>query len=377
MGHGELKENGMCPNFRRIVIKVGTSLLTEKKSRLDFLKELVSQIKWLRDRGRDVVLVSSGAIGLGINELGLKKRPEKLPLEQAAAAVGQSLLMEMYHNLFKKEGITVAQVLLTQDDFRNRQRYLNAANTLYTLLELNVIPVINENDTVAVDELHYGNKFGDNDILASLVTNLLRAELLIILTDVEGLYKNVDEGEVIKKVQKITPEIEKIALGTKRNTSRGGMSSKLKAAHLVTSGGGMAVIASGLKKGVIRAIVEGKDIGTSFIPPSKKLSHRKLWLAFSRNPAGMLGVDEGAAIAILEKGSSLLPVGIEKVGGNFRRGDLVSIVNRKGEEIARGLVNFSNEEVEKIKGLKSSRIESVLGSKPYEEVIHRDNMVVL
>jgi len=260
-------------HFRRIVIKVGTSLLTEKGNiRKGFLKELVHQIKWLRDRGIEIVLVTSGAIGLGLNELGLKKRPGKLPVEQAAASIGQSLLMEMYHNLFRKVGISVGQVLLTQDDFRNRQRYLNAANTLYTLLDLKVIPIINENDAVAVDELHYGNKFGDNDILAALLTNLLKAELLIILTDVEGLYKNVDKGEFIQEVTKITPEIERVALGTKKDTSRGGMSSKVTAARLVTEGSGAMVIASGLRKKVLHDVVEGENIGTLFIPCSKKIS---------------------------------------------------------------------------------------------------------
>ena len=259
--------------FRRIVIKVGTSLLTEKGNiRSGFLKELVHQIKWLRGRGIEVVLVTSGAIGLGLNELGLKKKPGKLPVEQAAASIGQSLLMEMYHNLFRKAGISVGQVLLTQDDFRNRQRYLNAANTLYTLLDLKVIPIINENDAVAVEELHYGNKFGDNDILAALLTNLLKAELLIILTDVEGLYKDADKGEVIREVAKITQEIERVALGTKKDTSRGGMSSKVTAARLVTEGSGAMVIASGLRKKVLPRVVEGENIGTLFIPCSKKIS---------------------------------------------------------------------------------------------------------
>jgi len=365
-------------DFRRIVIKVGTSLLTQEgEVRKSFLKELVSQIKWLRDRGTEVVLVSSGAIGLGLNELGLKKRPAKLPVEQAAASIGQSLLMEMYHNLFRKVGVSVAQILLTQDDFRNRKRYLNAANTLYTLLELKVVPIVNENDTVAVDELHYGNKFGDNDILAALLTNLLRAELLIVLTDVEGLCKNAGGGEVIEEVVKITPEVERIALGTKRDTSRGGMSSKLKAARLVTEGSGMVVIASGLRNRVLQEIVEGGNIGTLFIPPDRKISNRKLWLAFSHTPRGTVFIDDGAATALSKKGTSLLPVGIEKVDGDFSRGDLIKVVDRKGQEVARGLVNFSKEEVEKIKGLKSSKIETVLGSKPYEEVIHRDNMVIL
>lgn len=363
---------------KRLVIKVGTSLLAEdKRKRLSVLKELAGQIKWLRDRKKEVVLVSSGAIGLGLNELGLKRRPRKLPLEQAVAAVGQSLLMEAYHSLFRDMGITVAQILLTQDDFRNRQRYLNATNTLHTLLELDVLPVINENDTVAVDELHYGNKFGDNDILAALVTNLLRADILIILTDVEGLYKKPDGGEVIDIVEKITPEIEEIALGTKRDTSRGGMSSKLKAATVVTSGGGMTIIASGFRKGVLADIVRGEKIGTLFTPPLRRISHRKLWLAFSYTPSGEIVVDDGAAVALLERGKSLLPIGIKKVEGAFKRGDLVRVIDRRGREIARGLVNFSSGEVENIKGFRSCEIQSILGSSPYEEVIHRDNMVIV
>ena len=273
--HREPKGRGNLKFLRRIVVKIGTSLLTTKDGvRKDFLKELVSQIKCLRERGFEIVLVSSGAIGLGLNELGLKKRPAKLPLEQAAASVGQSLLMEMYHNLFRKLNITVAQVLLTQDDFRNRRRYLNAAKTFHTLLDFKVVPIVNENDAIAVEELHYGNKFGDNDILAALVTNLVKADLLILLTDVEGLYKKRDKGKVIEKVTKITPEIERIALGTKRDTSRGGMSSKLKAARLVTSGGGIMVIASGLRKKILQHILDGENIGTLFIPSSKKISSR-------------------------------------------------------------------------------------------------------
>lgn len=363
---------------RRIVIKVGTSLITEDKGvRIDFLKELVGQIKQLRDMGKEIVIVSSGAVGLGLKELGLKKRPQKLPLEQAVAAIGQSLLMQAYRELFRKEGIIIGQVLLTQDDFRHRQRYLNAANTLHTLIEYKALPIINENDTVAVDELHAGNKFSDNDILAALVTNLLRAELLIILTDVEGLYRHRDRGEIIYTVEKITPEIEEMARGTDRDISRGGMSSKIKAGSLVTSAGGVMVIASGRRYGVLQEIIEGKSVGTIFIPQARKISSRKLWLAFSHTPRGIVFIDDGAVEALSDKGKSLLPIGIEKVEGDFLRGDLVKIVNKAGQEIARGLVNFSSEDIDKIKGLKSSSVTDIVGSRPYEEVIHRDNMVIL
>lgn len=254
------------PLCRRVIIKIGTSIITSEKGvRIEVLKELAGGIRHLRDRNIETVLITSGAIGLGLNELGIKKRPAKVPMEQAVAAVGQSLLMETYHNIFKKEGITIAQVLLTRDDFRSRNRYLNAANTLTTLLELKALPVINENDAVAVDELQYANKFGDNDVLAGLVTNLVRAELLIILTDVEGLYGKDSKDEIINFVEKITPEIEELAHGTKKDTSRGGMSSKLKAATLVTSGGGMVIIASGLRKAVLQDIMKGENIGTLFV----------------------------------------------------------------------------------------------------------------
>jgi glutamate 5-kinase len=298
-------------------------------------------------------------------------------MEQAVAAVGQSLLMETYHNIFEKEGITIAQVLLTRDDFTNRKRYLNAANTINTLLELKVLPVINENDTVAVDELQYANKFGDNDVLAGLVTNLVRAGLLIILTDVEGLYGKDNKDEIINFVEKITPDIERIARGTKKDTSRGGMSSKLKAATLVTSGGGMVIIASGLRKTVLEDIMKGEHIGTLFVPTSRKIRGKKFWLAFTNTPCGSVYIDDGAKLAILQKGTSLLPAGIKATGGDFNCGDLVSIMDGMGKEIARGLTNFSKDEVEKIKGLKSAGIEAVLGAKPYEEVIHRNNMVIM
>jgi glutamate 5-kinase len=358
---------------KRVVVKIGTNLLTGDKSPLapDVIKRLVAEIARLKRRGVEVVLVTSGAIGAGVLELGMKRRPRDLPGLQAAAAVGQAILMNIYHECFRKAGFTSGQILLTRDDLDRRDRHLNARHTLLTLLEKGIIPIINENDSVAVDEI----KFGDNDFLAALVANLIRADLLIILTDVEGLLGR--SGELISRVERITPQVKSLAGGGGKEFSRGGMKSKVEAAGIVTRAGGLAVIADGRRPGVLPDVVEGKEIGTLFVGTSRPIRDRKCWIAFSCVKKGALVVDAGARRALVERGKSLLASGIRGLEGTFRVGDMVGIKDPDGDEFARGLVNYSSGEIEKIRGRKTSEISAVLGHKYYDEVVHRDNLLIL
>lgn len=364
---------------KRLVIKVGTTVLASPQAGLDNnrIEKIVDEIANLRQDNREVLLVTSGAIGAGMKELGLKERPRTLPGKQAAAAVGQSHLMHLYEQLFRKRGHLVAQILLTRDDFNDRKRYLNARHTLMTLLKLKVIPIINENDSVAVEEI----KFGENDILSALVTNLMEAELLIILSDIEGLYtthpRGGKEGKLIKVVEEIDSRLESLAGGPGDVISTGGMSAKLQAAKIVINSGEPMVIANGNSPRVIQRILEGEEIGTLFIPREEKIASRKRWIAFTRRLSGKISVDQGAREALKRKGKSLLPSGIAKIEGEFKEGDMVSVINGDDEEFARGLSNYSSLELEKIKGAKTEDIKSILGYKYYDEVIHRDNLVIL
>lgn len=372
-------------NIKRVVIKVGTAVLASPTIGLNDkrIEKIVDEIVDLRRSNREVILVTSGAIGAGMRALGLKKRPRTLPGKQAAAAVGQSHLMHLYERFFRKRGYLVAQILLTQDDLTDRKRYLNARHTLMTLLKLNVIPIINENDSVGVEEIKFGenNIFGENDILSALVTNLMEAELLIILSNIDGLYtvdpRKSKGGEPIKLVERIDSKTEVLAGGPGGITSMGGMYTKLQAARIVTNSGEPMVIANGKTSQVIRRILEGEEIGTLFLPRKEKVTSRKRWIAFTRRRCGKIFVDKGAKEALRLKGRSLLPSGIVKVEGDFREGDMVSVVNGDDEEFARGLSNYSSLEIEKVKGAKTKDIKSILGYKYYDEVIHRDNLVIL
>ena len=366
-------------NVKRFVVKVGTSTLTHPDARLNLerIESLAKELIQAKESGKDVVLVTSGAIATGMGKLGWKTRPKTIPRQQAAAAIGQSHLMHTYEEIFGKYDQLVAQVLLTQEDMNDRERYINANNTISTLLQCDVIPVINENDTVAVDEI----KVGDNDTLSALVTNLIKADLLIILSDIDGFYEVYADGGTsehpVDIIYSITPELKRMAGGERSDTSVGGMITKLRAAEIVTGAGEIMVIANGQKPGVITRILEGENEGTVFLPKGYKMSSRKRWIAYSVPCKGAIKVDAGARYALIEQGKSLLPSGITEVSGDFEFGDIVSCVDETGKEFARGLTNYSAEEVNAIKGKNTSQIESLLGHRYYDEVIHRDNMVVL
>jgi glutamate 5-kinase len=364
---------------RRIVVKVGSSILAsiEKGLHYEVFSRLTKEISDLKRQGFEIVLVSSGAIAAGMEKLGYKTRPQAITQKQATAAVGQTRLMNIYESYFSRYQQMVAQVLLTHDDLSNRRRFLNARNTLMALLEIGIIPVINENDTVVVDEI----KFGDNDNLSALITNLIGADLLIILTDMDGLCDSDPRvnphARCIPLVEDIDGDIEGIVGETKSETSVGGMISKIQAAKKASRFGIPTVVARGTKDGVLRQILKGKEIGTLILPKGEALSSWKHWIAFNPKPKGDVIVDDGAKKAIVQKGKSLLPSGVVKIRGAFDRGDLVTCLGPRGKEFARGLVNYSAPELERIKGLRSDRIESTLGYKYSDEVIHRDDLVVL
>ena len=354
-------------NLKKIVIKVGTRVLTKDGCLEESqIKNISDQIKWLVKKGIKVILVSSGAIGAGMGILGFKKKRDLLPFQQGLAAVGQNELMNKYSR-FLRPNLT-AQILLTREDLNQRQRYLNVHSSISTLWQWNVVPIINENDSVSTEEI----KFGDNDQLAALVANLISADLLLILSDVDGLYSF--NGKVVPAVEKITPAIEKMAFKEKGSLTRGGMASKIQAAKIATESGIPTVIASGREKRIIEKIINGEEKGTLFLPCQKRLKARKRWIGFSSLPRGSVIIDEGAKEALIKKGKSLLSSGIIEVNGKFKIGDVVRILDEDKKELGRGLINYSSEEVRKIKGLKSNQIEEKLGYKDYEEVIHRDNL---
>ncbi len=372
-------------NVKRLVVKVGTAVLTNKAGRLNArrISVLAADVTTLKRQGTQVVLVSSGAIGAGIAELGLPGRPQKLPQLQAAAAVGQSRLMHSYELAFKRCGFKVAQILLTREDLHERVRYLNVRNTIRELLNMGIIPIVNENDTTSVEEIAFGESdrtFGENDFLAALVTNLLRAQLLVMLTNVEGLFHmspGKSRPELVQVVEEVNDEVTRLAAGTFSTMGRGGMESKLEACRIVTTAGAAVVIANGLSPGILSEVLSGKPVGTLFLPSSRKMTSRKRWIGFSARARGVLVVDDGARRALVSRGRSLLPSGVTEVQGTFSRGDVVSITDEQGIEFARGLANYSAQEMQSVKGLKSSRIACVLGERPYEELVHRDNMVIL
>ena len=363
---------------KRIVVKVGSGVLTEDNGlNLKALRSISRQICQLADRGLEIILVSSGAMASGIKKIGLSKRPDEIPKRQAVAAVGQAGLIMEYEKAFARYNKKVAQILLTSDDLVNRKRYLNARNTLCTLLSWQVIPIINENDTVAVEEI----KFGDNDNLSAMITLLMDADILINLTDIDGLYnkdprKNQD-AELISVVTTIKKDIEKYASDIPGALGTGGMLSKIIAAKKVTTAGIPMLIARGEKPDILIKLFSGEEHGTFFIPKKEKLANRKCWIAFTLKPKGIIGIDDGAAAAILKKGKSLLPSGIVKVEGEFSVGAAVEFRRENNDEIlGTGLVNYSSSDIRKIMGLKSGKIKEYLGYKPYDEVIHRDNLAI-
>ena len=356
--------NALLKDVSRIVIKLGTGVLTDSRKQLDLaqMEQLVAQVAAQRQAGKQMVLVTSGAVGAGMGALGCAKRPAQLAELQACAAVGQTRLMATYEALFSKFDLHIAQVLLTHDDLEHHDRHLNARNTLVTLLERGVVPIINENDAISFTEL----KFGDNDKLAALVASLLPADLLVILTTVDGVIENFGKAnpKTIPTIEQIDQTVEQLASGTQSATAVGGMASKIQAAKIVSRAGIPLVIASGKKKAVLARVLAGEEEGTIFIPQSDKLKGRKRWIAFFHHPRGSLFVDEGAKKALRENGKSLLPPGVARSEGEFAAGDIVRICDLNGTEFARGIAKFSAAEIQ------SRQL-------PRAEVVHRDDLVIL
>lgn len=364
---------------KRIVIKIGSNILASSGNGLDIerIRSIVDDISAIHDEGYDSVVVSSGAIAAGMRNLGLKRKPHDIVLKQAAAAVGQSSLMWAYEKCFGVHGKKVAQILLTREDLSDRKRYINSRNTINTLISYGVIPIINENDTVATDEI----RFGDNDHLASLVAALIEAERLIILSDVDGLFtedpRKNPKASIIGKVNKATSEIERIAGGVVSNVGTGGMYSKVLAAKRAMNSGITVNIVNGRKKGILLSLLKGERHGTEFIAKAVRPSQKKMWIAHGIRAKGSVSLDRGAVEAIVKSGKSLLPSGIISVSGNFDTGDAVYCLDHEGNRIAKGLVNYSSEEIEKIKGKNTKEIEGILGYKYSDEIIHRDNLALL
>ena len=371
--------NSLIHKAKRIVIKVGSAILTDERGlNPDFVNSLVRQISGLRDSGREVILVSSGAVATGRKRLLIDQQQEfGIKEKQALAAIGQSILMHTYDEAFSHYGLKIAQVLLTHSDLGHRHRYLNIRNTLLTLLRFGVVPIINENDTVSVEEL----RFGDNDTLGALITNLIEADMFICLTDVEGLYNgnpHTDpEAAPLRNVPEVTAEVEAMVTGSISSVGTGGMASKIRAVKMVAKRGGSSVIGPGKEPDVLKRLFEGEEIGTFFGPAKEKLHSRKHWIAYVLKPKGSLILDAGACQAVGQKGKSLLPSGILEVKGRFGPGDAVRCCDEKNTQIAVGLINYSSVDIDKIKGIQTDQIELILGYKDSDEVVHRDNLVVI
>lgn len=358
-----------------VVIKIGSQVYMRDDGSFDNrrLAALAGEISTLRGRGIRVVVVSSGAIAMGMEILGVAKRPTELVRLQALAALGQARLLEAYRRAFVKSGVNPAQILLTRDDFDDRSRYLNARGTIFELLDEGIVPVVNENDTVATEEIC----FGDNDMLSALVSNMIRADLLLILTVVDGLYRVADDkNSLVGIVEKIDANVQAALTNTKSRLGTGGMASKIAAIGLVTKSGEPAIIANGKRKNVIADIFDGKPVGTLFLGDVRKLSSRGRYLGTALRPAGAVTVDAGAERAILVANKSLLAAGIVRVAGAFEKGELVKIKNLAGAEIARGLVGFSASDLFRVMGKKSEEIAAILGPENQRPAVHRNNLVI-
>lgn len=365
-------------NVKRIVVKIGTSTLTHPTGLLNLnrIESIVRQLADINNKGIEVALVTSGAIGAGMGKLGLKARPKTIPEKQAAAAVGQGVLLHMYEKIFSEYGKTAAQILLTKEDILNRKRFLNARNTFFTLFNQGVIPIVNENDAVAVDEI----KFGDNDTLSAMVTSLVEADLLILLSDIEGLYdsnpKENKDAKLISHVIDISDGIKEAAGGAGTSFGTGGMITKISAAEIAVKAGSSMIIVNGAAKNIISEVLECKDIGTFFEADKNPLQGRKCWISYNTLIKGKIEIDHGAVEAVVRYRKSLLPAGILSIDGVFEKGDIVSIVNASGDELARGITNYNSAEIDLIKGNQTSNIEDKLDYKSYDEVIHANNLVI-
>lgn len=363
---------------KTVVIKIGTNALSKADDTLDTdrIAGIAEQVVRWRRTGRRVVVVSSGAIGAGIGLLGLEERPKDLPHLQAAASVGQAHLIGAYDEALQRHGLHASQILLTANDFRRRTRYLNMRNTLNALFEYDVIPIINENDTVSIDEI----KFGDNDRLAAMVTNLVERPLLIILSVINGLYDGPPDepgSKVIPLVEKWDEALRKLAATTKSSRGTGGMATKLESMRMATTAGENAIIANGTDPRILDKILDGDEIGTLFLASRAPLPAWKRWIGYTVNPTGQLQLDDGATAAVQLNGKSLLAIGVRNVTGTFAKGDRVSLLNPAGEEVARGLTNYDSATLTRIAGKKVAEIQTLLGTEIEAEVIHRDNLVVM
>jgi glutamate 5-kinase len=377
-------------DIKTVVIKIGSSVISNRdkgQSSLecglskDWVRHYARKIKIIRDKGHHVVLVSSGAIMAGRERLEFGRADLTIPEKQACAAIGQSFLMHTYEKAFEKKELKVAQILLSHEDLRNRTRYLNAKHTIEALLERGVIPIINENDSVTVDEI----KIGDNDTLSATVACLVDAQLLIILSDVEGLYdrdpslksrSGAEKVQLISHISKVNEDIERIAGKSNNRLTVGGMITKVLAAKKTMSFGIPTLVVNGLDEKIIESIFAGKEVGTLFWSGKGKIRDRKHWIAHTLKPAGTLTIDAGACKALVERGKSLLPAGLVKVKGNFEFGSALALLDESGNEIGRGLVNYNSRDLEQIKGMKTSAVRNLMGESYYEEVIHRDDMVI-
>lgn len=355
---------------RRVVVKAGTTTLLDDRQQLDLetIRRLIGEMVALQEAGRSVIFVTSGAIGAGLPVLGLTERPHAIPEQQAAAAVGQSVLMQTYNGILEGHGRAVAQLLVTHGTFQDRRRYLNVRTLLKELEGRPVLPVINENDSVSVEEI----KFGDNDILAALVANAVDADATILLTNVEGFLR---DGRVVPEIGEITSEVE-AAAGGSTGLGLGGMISKLKAARTVTAAGGCLALAHG-KRASLRELLDGKPVGTLFLPSGNRLDHHKRWIAHTLKTSGGVTVDAGGVEALCRRGRSLLPVGVTGCEGEFDVGDPVEIRDGAGAIVARGLVNYSAADLRRIMGKRTEEIEGILGYRSSDELVHRDNLVIL
>jgi glutamate 5-kinase len=364
---------------KRVVVKIGSQILSSPEGIEEpRVKGLVHDLAALHSQGKEIVVVSSGAVAAGMTRLGRKERPKTMPEKQALAAVGQIRLMALYERYFSRFKKNVAQVLLTHEDLANRQRYINAKHTFQTLLESFIIPIVNENDTVAVEEM----KFGDNDHLSALVATLLEADLLVILSDVEGVYDRDPRAYTTASLFPLISNIKEIKSGmvdeSRSPFGTGGIATKIGAAEKASAAGIPTIITNGVKAGALaRVFDQEKETGTLILPDENRLTNRKHWIAYNLKPAGDVVVDQGAHDALVRRGKSLLPSGLKEIRGSFGVGECVRCFDLDGREFARGLVNYSAHELNQIKGLHTSRIERVLGYKAYDEIIHRDDLVLL
>jgi len=370
----------LLKTVKRVVVKVGTSTITYPNCSRNFARidRLARELSDLHNRGKEIILVSSGAVAVGVERLKLAEKPRTIPGKQAAAAVGQGVLMNTYEKFFAEYGQTVAQLLLTRQEVLDRHRYMNSRNTFQALLEQGVIPIVNENDTVALDDL----KIGDNDNLSALVAGITDSDLVVILSDVSGLYtanpQTHPEATLVSEVAEITSAVEESAGGAGSGRGTGGMATKIQAAKAAVNSGIHLVIASGAERDAITRVLAGEEVGTWFRAKETRLHYRKRWLAFGSKLAGTIVVDAGCVAALRrEGGCSILPAGIKAMTGSFESGSTLSVTDEAGREIARGLTHYSSDELQKIMGHRTNEIEELLGHKVCDEIIHRDDLVIL